>query len=314
MFKKILFATSASPACDNAARVAFDLARVHEAELTVFHVLGIPSHGFSQGVQDYRSGNLEVLSSDYTDWVLEELRHLYEKQLQTYTNCLFEVAAGIPSREILRMARKIDADCIILGAHTSDEDVAISKYRSIVGNTLRKVSKAAKCPVLIVNRPCMTCWNYFTHIVVGVDFSKPSDAAFQFALQTAKDLQSSLHIFHALDLNHLHPGIVPDQETIEKAIARAQKKVEYHYLSRLGDFEDATYDIREGVPFVEILKFAREKEADLIVMAHHAKDADLDEADMGSTVEQVVLRSACPVANVNRSPGKETHPDQIQKH
>ncbi|MDZ7762555.1 MAG: universal stress protein [Desulfovermiculus sp.] len=306
MFRKILFATSASPACDNAAKVAFDLARVHDAELTVFHVLGIPSHGFSQGVRDYRSGYLEELSPDYVDWVIDELRHVYENQLEMYSKCTFEVAAGIPSREILRMARKIDVDCIILGAHTSNEDMAISKYRSIVGNTLRKVSKAAKCPVLIVNRPCMTCWNYFAHIVVGVDFSKHSDQAFQFALQTAKELKSTLHIFHALDLNYLHHGIVPNQETIEKALSAAKKKLEYHYLSQLNDFTDYTYDIREGVPFVEILKFAREKQADLIVMSHHARDVNLDEADMGSTVEQVVLRSACPVANVSHSSGKES--------
>jgi nucleotide-binding universal stress UspA family protein len=305
MFQNILFATSASPACDNAAKVAFDLARVHEAELTVFHVIGIPTHGFSRGVRDYRSGELEELSPDYTEWVLEELRHKHEKQMEVYDKCMFQVTAGIPSREILRMARKIEADCIILGAHTSDEDIAISKYRAIVGNTLRKVSKAAKCPVLIVNRPCMTCWNYFANIVVGVDFSKHSAEAFQFALQTARELKSSLHIFHALDLNSLHPGIVPDQATIEKAIQEAQKKMEYHYFSQMGDFQDYTYDIREGVPFVEILKFAREKQADLIVMSHHAKDVSLDEADMGSTVEQVVLRSACPVANVAHPPSKQ---------
>jgi nucleotide-binding universal stress UspA family protein len=51
---------------------------------------------------------------------------------------------------------------------------------------------------------------------------------------------------------------------------------------------------------VEVLKFARERQADLIVMAHHAREIDSEEALMGSTVEQVVLRSACPVASVNR--------------
>ena len=30
MFKKILFATSGSPACDNAARVAFDMAKRYD--------------------------------------------------------------------------------------------------------------------------------------------------------------------------------------------------------------------------------------------------------------------------------------------
>ena len=49
-----------------------------------------------------------------------------------------------------------------------------------------------------------------------------------------------------------------------------------------------------------VLKIARENQADLIVMAHHSADLPNDEADIGSTVEQVVLRSACPVASVTR--------------
>ncbi|MCK5229361.1 MAG: universal stress protein, partial [Desulfobulbaceae bacterium] len=49
-----------------------------------------------------------------------------------------------------------------------------------------------------------------------------------------------------------------------------------------------------------ILKFAREKNAALIVMSHHAREIDPEEALIGSTVEQVILRSSCPVASVNR--------------
>ena len=61
--------------------------------------------------------------------------------------------------------------------------------------------------------------------------------------------------------------------------------------------------MREGTPYVEILKLAREKQGDLIVMAHHTREIDPEKALLGSTVEQVVLRSACPVASVN-------HPDK----
>jgi len=51
---------------------------------------------------------------------------------------------------------------------------------------------------------------------------------------------------------------------------------------------------------VELLKFARETSGDLIVMAHHTRNIGQDDALLGTTVEQVVLRSACPVASVNR--------------
>ncbi|RPJ70574.1 MAG: hypothetical protein EHM15_11605, partial [Desulfobacteraceae bacterium] len=47
-----------------------------------------------------------------------------------------------------------------------------------------------------------------------------------------------------------------------------------------------------------------DRQADLIVMAHHAREIDPEEAELGSTVEQVVLRAACPVASVN-------HPDKV---
>ena len=45
MFEKILFATTASPACDNAAKVAFDLELKWNAKLYLFHVLGSYPNG-----------------------------------------------------------------------------------------------------------------------------------------------------------------------------------------------------------------------------------------------------------------------------
>lgn len=304
MFKKILFATTGTPACDNAAKVAFDLARVHEAHLVIFHVLGIPTYGFSHVVKDVRTGEDEVLNEEYEAWVKEELKNTYDNQLKGYGNCSFEVSVGRPSREILRAARTMDPDIVVLGAHTSDEDVGISRYHSVAGNTLQKVTKSSRRPVLIVNRPCNTCWNYFSNIVVGVDFSKASSHAFQFAYQTAKDIGCMLHVFHALEMSDLYVGKYVDQGVIEKKITEAKKKIDYHYLSNIKDFELFEAEIWEGIPYVEILKFAREKQADLIVMAHHARDVDPNQSALGSTVEQVVLRSACPVASVN-------HPDRI---
>ena len=78
------------------------------------------------------------------------------------------------------------------------------------------------------------------------------------------------------------------------------EKIDKLYLSKLDGFANAEVIVREGIPYVEILKVARENEADLIVMAHHSSDLSDDDADIGSTVEQVVLRSACPVASVTR--------------
>ena len=305
MFKKILFATTASPACDNAAKVAFDLELKWDAKLMIFHVLGVPTRGFSPFVTDVRTGETEQIDPDYVDWVVEEMKHTYGELLKDSENSTLEAIIGVPHREILRKARSENVDLIIMGAHTRDEDIGAARYRSVVGSTMQKVAKNARCPVVIISRPCTTCWKLFSNIVVGTDFSKASNSAFMWAAKLAKEVDARMHLFHAVDINAGEPGKVSGQSEIEAQISAARKKIEDKYLSQLKGFDNYEVGIREGTPYVEILKFAREKQADLIVMAHHTREIDPEKALLGSTVEQVVLRSACPVTSVN-------HPDKAQ--
>ena len=165
MFKKILFATTASPTCDNAAKVAFDLELKWDAQLTVFHVLGIPTRGYSPFVTDVRTGEIEQPDPDYIEWVKEEMKNTYGDLLKDTEGVEIEAVVGIPSREILRMARKKDVDLIIMGSHTRQEDAAATRYRDVVGSTMQKVAKSARCPVVIISRPCTTCWKLIYNIV-----------------------------------------------------------------------------------------------------------------------------------------------------
>ena len=143
-----------------------------------------------------------------------------------------------------------------------------------------------------------TCWKLFSNIIFCTDFSKPADAAFQFAFKTAKEVGAKLYLFHAIDISNALTGVLSGQAEIERRIEQAKEQMRKKYVAQMGDFDNYQIEIWEGTPYVEILKLAREKQADLIIMAHHTKD--VDEAEIGSTVEQVVLRSACPVASVNR--------------
>jgi nucleotide-binding universal stress UspA family protein len=304
MFKKLLFATTASPTCDNAAKVAFDLELKWDAKLIILHVLGVPTRGFSPFVTDARTGETEEPDSDYIDWVKDEMQNTYGELLKDSENSVLETVVGTPHREILRMARKENADMIIMGAHTREEDVGASRYRAIAGSTMQKVAKAARCPVVIISRPCTTCWKLFSNIVVGTDFSKPAEYAFLWAYKLAKEVGAKLHIFHAFDISSGNFGQIQGQSEIEQKIADAREKIEKKYVSKIKGYDNYDIEIWEGIPYVEILKFAREKQADLIVMAHHTREIDPQEAELGSTVEQVVLRAACPVASVN-------HPDKV---
>ncbi len=304
MFNKILFATTASPPCDNAAKVAFDLELKWDAKLYVFHVLGIPSRGYSPFVTDVRTGEIMEPDPDYIDWVKEEMQNTYDKLLADSENAVIEAAVGVPYREILRKARKEDTDLIIMGAHTRQEDVGATRYRSIVGSTMQRVAKSARCPVVIINRPCTTCWKLFSNIVFGTDFSKAADFAYKWAYKLASEVGAKLYLFHACDINTTAVGVVMGQSEIEDQIQKAKAKIKKRYVSKMNGYDNYEIEVREGIPYVEILKFAREKTGDLIVMAHHTREVDPEKAILGSTVEQVVLRSACPVASVN-------HPDKV---
>ncbi|MFH0729625.1 MAG: universal stress protein [Pseudomonadota bacterium] len=299
MFNKILFATTASPTCDHAAKVAFDLANKYGSKLYVFHVYGIPTRGFSAFQTDVRTGDQDNFTSDYTEWVKEEMRNTYAVQLAKTKNCVLETRAGVPYTEILRFARQEEVDLIIMGAHTREDEIGATRFRSVVGSTMQRVSKSARAPVLIISRPCANCFWYFSNIVFGADFSKASMYAFLFALKVAREIGCKLYLFHALDLNKSSAGMVDAQEEIEMRIETARKKIEKMYVSEMKDFDNYEIEIWEGIPYVEILKYSREKKADLVVMAHHTREIDPEEAVLGSTVEQVVLRAASPVASVN---------------
>ncbi len=309
MFGKILFATTAKPNSDNAAKVAFDLTFKNEAKMYLFHVLGLPTRGFGHMVKDLKSGEEDIVDGDYRAWVEEELDTVYAAQMEGMAkdSVIKQLAVGTPATEILRFARRENVDLIIMGAHNrEDDDSASARVRAVIGNTMRKVARAARCPVLIVNRPCTTCWKLFSNIVFCTDFSKPADAAFQFAYNTAREIGAKLYLFHSFDISNTLLGVFAGQAEIERKLEQARELMQKKYISRMGNYDNYQVEIWEGTPYVEILKFAREKKADLVVMAHHTKDDANGEAEIGSTVEQVVLRSACPVASVNR-------PDRLEE-
>lgn len=303
MFGKILFASTAKPNSDNAAKVAFDLTFKYEARMYLFHVLGLPSRGFSHLVKDLKSGEEDTVDADYRAWVEEELDSIYADLMEGMPegSVVKQLSVGVPATEILRFSRQDDVDMIVMGPHNrEDDDSSSSRVRTVIGNTMREVARRARCPVLIVNRPCTTCWKLFSNIIFCTDFSKPNDAAFRFAYKTAKEVGAKLYLFHAFDISNALTGVFAGQAEIERKMEQARELMQKKYISQMEDFDNYQVEIWEGTPYVEILKYARDKQADLIVMAHHTKDVPDEEAEIGSTVEQVVLRSACPVASVNR--------------
>ena len=78
---------------------------------------------------------------------------------------------------------------------------------------------------------------------------------------------------------------------------------EYEYQKRLGDFKNYTYIVKSGSPDVEIIRYAKKNEIDVIVMGALGK-SEQDRLVHGSTVANVSKFAHCHVIAI-RNPAKQ---------
>ena len=133
-----------------------------------------------------------------------------------------------------------------------------------------------------------------TTILHPTDFSDPAQGSFQLACALASDMKARLIAFHVVPpiaayMDDLIDFTSPDQElkAWEKLRGLQQTAEEGYGL-------DIDIDLSEGEPAAEILKVARDRHCDLIVMGTHGRTG-LRHLLMGSIAEKVVRKADCPV-------------------
>ncbi|MBN2140775.1 MAG: universal stress protein [Desulfovibrionaceae bacterium] len=289
MFKDIVLAVTPSEICECAADAAFSFAQRFEAKLYIVHVAGI-----QQGW-----GAIEHLAaSGETERIRQQIEEHYAEKLKGVPDYKVIVVPGMPHAEILRLARKFNSDLIIMGPHTKEYAEKRSKMWGMTGSTLERVSQKSRCPVMIVTRATPYGEQSFANIVVATDFSEAAECAVSYGSQLARQYKANLNVFHVLDIEGLAGQMA--QTEIDRRVNETKQRMENEFGERLSGVKNCTYDCWEGKPAMEILKIARMKEADLILMAHHSKETDPEKAFLGSTVTQVALNAACPTMSINR--------------
>ncbi len=281
MFKDIVLAVTPSSICENAAEKAFTFASRFDSKLYLLHVCGM-----EQGW-----GAMEHLeASGTTARIKENMTEYYKERLCKLPHYEVIVVAGMPHNEILRVARKKNADLIIMGPHTKEHEEKRSKMWGMAGSTLEKVSQRARCPVMIVTMETPGPGD-FKNIVAATDLSEPAECAVAYAGQLARHYKAGLTVFNVLEQAGAGNG---------GRIAQMKERLHTEYGNRLDGIANCAYECVAGDPPVEILALAQKKNADLIIMAHHSKETDPEKAFLGSTVTKVALNSGCPTMSVNK--------------
>lgn len=142
-------------------------------------------------------------------------------------------------------------------------------------------------------------------IVCAVDFSENSEYALRYAIGLARIFNAELRLVHVVELPFL-PSYslagVPDLSLPVEAVEQGARERMQEALEACREaFPQAEGEVRTGAAFVEVIAYARQVEADLIVVGTHGRTG-LSHMLMGSVAEKIIRKAPCPVLSVK-------HPD-----
>ncbi len=277
MFKDIIVGVTPTGIEDCAVKAAMEFARKFESKLYLVHVAGM-----AQGW-----GSIETLEpSGETARLKSKIEESYGEMLKDIAESQIMVVPGIPHNELLRLARKKNTDLIIMGPHTKEYEETRSKMWGMAGSTLERVSQKARCPVMIVHKDVVCKEPLFSKVLVATDFSEQAECAVSYGGQVARQYKAALTVMHVVE----NEGGLSDVKT----------RLESVYGPRLQGVDGVSFEACSGKASMEILRQAKQGDADLIIMAHHSKESDPEKAFLGSTMTQVALNAPCPAMSVNR--------------
>ncbi len=141
-------------------------------------------------------------------------------------------------------------------------------------------------------------------ILAPTDFSTTSNVALDHAKALAEKFGSTLHLIHVLPDPHAQAWSVEAAGIpLDDMLTRWREEALVRLTGMLTDEERqslrAVVETRVGHPFLEIIRYAKQHEVDLIVMGTHGRGA-IEHMLLGSVAEKVVRKAPCPVLTVRQ--------------
>ncbi len=290
--KKILVPVDFSSNADQALDFAALLANEYESEITLLHAVTLFHDDPNNPV--YQFPDTEKIVEKTMESVGDNLNGMVDKleTLQVKTKTVRSIS---PAEAIIDFAEDGEFDLIVMGTHGRT-----GFKRFLMGSVAERVIRHAPCPVITVKlrKDEASFTPALNKIIVGVDFSNYSKLALAHAADFARRFNASLQVLHVVE-EQIHPSFYVTGST---TIFDVQSDLREKSAQALKDFVDETLiepidyacHIREGRAHIEIVKFAEEQNADLIVLATHGLGG-LDHFLIGSNSEKVAKQAKAPV-------------------
>jgi len=268
------------------------LSRVYNAKITLFHVVVMFETEVDEEDHVKQLEKLVSRKMQHSSKHLEKHQQkLQEKDIEIET----AIERGVSAADaILDYKSKNNFDLIIMGTHGR---TGIKNW--IYGSVAEKVVRLAKIPVITIHNKRSDL--KLDKLLVPVDFSDNSKTGVEEARRIAKDFNAAITYIHVIE-QQLQPAF---HVVGVDSVFTADHDLKGITEQKLKDFcllegDKASIKVLEGSSHQVIAEYAKEIEADLIVMSTRGYSG-IEHLLIGSTTERVVRIATCPVLTVGRS-------------
>lgn len=137
-------------------------------------------------------------------------------------------------------------------------------------------------------------------ILLPTDFSDASLQAGEYACELASRFGAAVDVLYVLESPAVampSPGAPLPEVLLAEWHRHGDSQLKEWMAAELGQLPRVERVLKEGTPYVEIVRYAKEQNADLIVLGTHGRSG-LAHALLGSVAERVVRKAPCPVLTV----------------
>jgi nucleotide-binding universal stress UspA family protein len=290
-FKRILCPVDFSDFSASAYEYALTVAEYYKAHLAALHTVELSKYPYADYVG--ATGDFADLSRALCEGGKAKLQEFVKQHSGHGVEPQLVVGQGHASDLILSFAQKHNVELIVMGTHGRR-----GFDRLVLGSTTDRVIRKACCPVLVASDPAHNLMTIgpdgkhrLSRIFYCTDFSMNSEQGLQYAMSLAQEYGADLIMLHVVegtpDLIREEAIIAARTEQLDKLLSDSERK---HLNVRSV--------VRCGKPYDEIVSYAKEVQAHLIIMTARGGDV-LDRAVFGSTTYRVIQLGPCAVLAVH---------------
>ncbi|WP_370391999.1 universal stress protein [uncultured Winogradskyella sp.] len=275
--KKIIIPVDFSKHSEYALETAAALAKTHNAELIVMHMLELSDSIFS---------STSSQKNEETHFMLMVAKKNFEEFLNKPYLEGITVTPMVKHHKVLKevseVASSVKADLIVIGSRGHNDFDGI-----FTGSNTEKVVRYSSTPVLVVkSKPKNVDFN---HVVLAIDFNANSVSPVKNALELLKQLAKKVTLLH---INLPNLGFLSTDE-IQEQVDEFLKLGKLEHIKDSIDFT-ADHNVEDG-----IINYAKREDADVLAIITHGRTG-LNHFFGGSISEDLVNHSKLPVVTFKK--------------